>query len=172
LTQRLKKGIVLQMQKKLRVGWFTFSCSEDSTILLTEIMNDHYLEWKKLIDFRTIGVLQKRDDHADFDVVFIEGAITSDTQAEKLKDIRSRAKKLIAVGACAVIGMPSAQRNNFDPAKKKEIEPILMRFKYAPMVRRVSDVVKVDAVVPGCPMDETTFLKIVTSALKEFGIIE
>ena len=37
--------------KKLKVGWFTFTCSEDSTIMFTELMNEHYEEWFRLIDF-------------------------------------------------------------------------------------------------------------------------
>ena len=43
----------------------------------------------------------------EFDIAFIEGAIASDQQAEQLHKIRSLAKKLVAVGACAVVGMPA-----------------------------------------------------------------
>jgi hypothetical protein len=28
---------------RLVVGWFSFTCCEDSTILLTELLNDHLL---------------------------------------------------------------------------------------------------------------------------------
>ena len=45
-------------QKKLRVGWFTFSCCEDSTVIFTELMNERWQTWKKLIDFRHARVLQ------------------------------------------------------------------------------------------------------------------
>ena len=31
---------------KLVVGWFSFTCCEDSTILFTELLNDHLDEWK------------------------------------------------------------------------------------------------------------------------------
>ena len=37
--------------KKLRVGWFSFSCCEDSTIIFTELLNDHWQEWKDKIEF-------------------------------------------------------------------------------------------------------------------------
>jgi hypothetical protein len=40
--------------KRLVVGWFSFTCCEDSTILFTELLNDHFDDWKKVIEFRGI----------------------------------------------------------------------------------------------------------------------
>lgn len=157
--------------KKLKIGWFSFSCCEDSTIIFTEILNDHYREWKNLIDFRSIAVMQKRENLEDLDAAFVEGAITSERQEKKLKEIRNKAKKLVAIGACACIGMPSAQRNLFDEKINKEIENILIRFQYAKNVRKLSEIVAVDDQVPGCPMDEEEFLSVINKYLNEFGIV-
>ena len=74
-------------QKKLKVGWFTFTCCEDSTILMTELMNDHWQDWKKYIDFRHARVLKTKNVLDELDVAFVEGAIASEKQAEKLKEI-------------------------------------------------------------------------------------
>ncbi len=156
--------------KKLRVGWFTFSCCEDSTIIFTELLNEHWQEWKQLFDFRHARVLQTNNVLDDMDIAFVEGAIASAEQVAKLKQIRQLTKKLVAIGACACMGMPSAQRNQFDPERLKEIEPILTRFSYAPHVLKLRDVVAVDAAVPGCPMDEKKFLEVLNGLLKEFGV--
>ena len=160
------------MPNKLRIGWFSFSCCEDSTIIFTELLNDHYREWKKLIDFKSALVLQKREDLSELDVAFVEGAITSKKQENKLKKIRKLSNKLVAIGACACVGMPSSQRNLFDEKTRKEIENLLIRFQYADKVKKVSEVVIVDAQVPGCPMDEKIFLQIINKYLREFGVIE
>jgi sulfhydrogenase subunit delta len=144
--------------KKIKVGWFSFSCCEDSTVVFTDIMDEHWQEWKKIFDFRHVRVLKTKNKMDAFDVAFIEGAIAADDQEEKLKDIRSRAKILVAVGACACVGMPSAQRNTFNPEQQKEIQYLVDRFKMAPKVLKVSDVVKVDYEVPGCPMDPKDFV--------------
>ena len=154
------------------MGWFSFSCCEDSTIIFTEILNDHYLEWKKIIDFKAILPLQRREDLSELDVAFVEGAITSLEQEERLKKIRMATKKLIAVGACAVVGMPGGQRNLFPEKTKQEIGAFLLQFKYAERVRKLSDIITVDDVVPGCPMDEKKFLDIMNKYLIEFQIIE
>lgn len=158
------------MQKKLRVGWFSFSCCEDSTIILTELLNNYYLEWKDKLEFVSALVLQKRSTVENLDVAFVEGAITSKKQEEKLLQIRKESKKLVAIGACACIGMPSSQRNSFDEKTNEEIKNILIRFQYADKVRRLSEVVRVDDQVPGCPMDENIFLQVINKYLKEFNI--
>jgi coenzyme F420-reducing hydrogenase gamma subunit len=159
------------MAKKLSIGWFSFCCSEDSTILFTELLNDYYQKWKKIVDFKVILPMQRREELADLDVAFVEGAIASREQEEKLKKIRAVSKKLVAVGACAVVGLPSGQRNNFDTKTLDEINFILTRFNYNDKVKKISDFVTVDDIVPGCPMDESIFLQVINKYLREFGII-
>jgi sulfhydrogenase subunit delta len=154
-------------QEKLKIGWFSFSCCEDNTIVMTEIMNDHWEEWKKKFDFRHARVLKSKNVMDDFDIAFIEGAIASPEQEDKLKDIRKRSKKLVAIGACAVTGLPSGQRNLFTEAQKESIEFLVARFGALPKVQRVADVVGVDAEVPGCPMEPGNFLKVLGGLAEE-----
>jgi len=160
------------VQKKLRVGWFTFTCCEDSTVIFTELLNDHWREWKKLIDFRHARVLKSQNVLDELDVAFVEGALSSQAHIDKLKEIRQKSKKIVAVGSCAVVGLPSAQRNTFGPEDIEAIrEPYLEKFKYLPKVLKLAEVVKIDAQLPGCPMDPKQFLKLVDEVLKEFKII-
>ena len=147
---------------KLIAGWFTFTCCEDSTILFTEILNSHWQEWTKAIDFKYAKTLRNSKGIGPMDIAFVEGAISSDTQAEKLKKIRGLAKTLVAIGACAVTGQPSAQRNQFTKEQLETIKPILERFSYNDKVQRLNEVVKVDFSVPGCPMDETKFIELIS----------
>lgn len=158
--------------KKLKVGWFSFSCSEDSTIIFTELLNDNYQKWKKLIDFKSILVMQKKEDFSEFDVAFVEGAITSKSQEEKLLKIRKNTRKLVAVGSCACMGLPSTQRNQFEANIQEEIGPFLLRLNYADKVKILREIVTVDDQVPGCPMNEKIFLDILDKYLKEFGIFD
>ena len=151
---------------KLKIGWFSFSCSEDSTIVFTELMNERWQEWKKIFDFRHARVLQSKNVLDELDIAFVEGAIASEKQAKQLKEIREKSKKLVAIGACAVQGMPAGQRNFFNENQKKEIEALIARFSALPKVLKVSDVVKVDAEVPGCPMDPNEFLKVLEDLRK------
>lgn len=158
-------------QKKLRIGWFTFTCCEDSTVIFTEIMNDHFEEWRKVLDIRHARVLQSKNTLDQMDVAFVEGAIESEKDEEKLREIRGLATKLVAIGSCAVTGMPSAQRNAFPPEVKEKIAFLLERFKFADKVKRLDEIVTVDAVVPGCPMTEAGFMKVLGDALEKFEVV-
>ena len=152
---------------KIKIGWFSFSCCEDNTIVMTEVMNDHWQEWKKIFDFRHVRVLKSKNIYDEFDIAFIEGAIASDEQETQLKDIRSRSKKLVAVGACAVVGLPAGQRNSFTEEQNASIQFLVDRFKALPKVLRVKDVVEVDAEIPGCPRDPNTFLNTVNTLVSK-----
>lgn len=158
-------------KKKLKIGWFTFTCCEDSTIIFTELLNDHWGKWKNLLDFKYIKILKTHNVLDDLDVAFVEGAISSKTQEKRLKEIRENCKKLVAIGACAVTSMPSAHRNEFPKEIRQEIEFLLKRFNYGKKVKKLSDVVKVDEKVNGCPMNEKIFLSVLDKLLKEFKII-
>lgn len=157
-------------EKKLRIGWFSFSCCEDSTIIFTELLNDYYDKLKNVISISYARVLRKNNDMNNLDIAFVEGAISNDNAAEELKKIRENSKKLIAVGACAITGMPSGQRNMFDERSKREIEPAIEAFELRKNVVPLHELVTVDDNVPGCPMTEAGFLNVLNKYLKEFGI--
>ena len=151
------------------MGWFSFTCCEDSTMIWIEMMNQRFFEWKNLIDIRHARVLKKHNKMRGLDVAFVEGAITNEKDAKELMKIRKNAKRLVAIGACAVIGMPAGQRNSFDDPLKEEIAFLLKRFKQADKVKMIKEIVTVDDEVPGCPMEEDVFLRVLGKYLKEFG---
>lgn len=155
------------LTKKIKIGWFSFSCCEDNTIVMTEVMNDHWQEWKEIFDFRHVRVLKSNNIFDEFDIAFIEGAIASPEHEKYLIEIRNISKKLVAVGACAVVGLPAGQRNNFTIEQKASIQFLLDRFGAMPSVKKVSDVVKVDVEIPGCPIDPNNFLNEVNKLVVE-----
>lgn len=157
-------------KKKLVIGWFTFTCSEDSSIMLLELMNDKFFEWKEQLEFKHCKVLKTKNEWGDMDVAFIEGAISSDKEARMAAKIRLLAKKVVAIGSCAVTGMPSAQRNQFGPGLRKEIAPFIEKYGIWEKVRSLKEVIPVDDDVPGCPMTEKGFAIILEKYLKEFGV--
>jgi len=159
------------MAKKLRIGWFSFTCCEDSTMIWIELMNDNFFKWKELLDIRYSRALKRNNQIKDLDVAFVEGAITTEKDAKRLVMIRNNSKKLVAIGACATAGMPAAQRNTFDDETKKEIDFLVKRFKQTDKVRAIKEIVAVDDQVQGCPMAEEAFLSVLDKYLKEFGVI-
>jgi len=155
---------------KLNIGWYSFACCEDSTIMFAELLNDYFFEFKSHFNFVDAPVLNsKRDRNIPLDIVFIEGASNCDEHTETIRKLRDRSKKVVAIGSCACTGMPSAYRNNFSPEQTAEIKFILDKFNYSDKVIKVSDIIPVDAQVMGCPMDLDAFMQAVNGLLTEFG---
>jgi len=152
---------------KVKIGWFSFSCCEDNSIVMTEVLNDHWQEWKKIFDFRHVRIFKSNNIFDEFDIAFIEGAVASLEQENKIKEIRKISKKVVAVGSCAVSGLPASQRDTFTPEQKENIDFLIKRFNALPEVKKVSDVVKVDVEIPGCPMSPDVFLQKVNALVDE-----
>jgi coenzyme F420-reducing hydrogenase gamma subunit len=163
--------ITVVADKKLIVGWFSFTCCEDSTILLTELLNQHLDDWKKLVEFRYLRQLKSINTIKDLDVAFIEGAVSSEKQAAEVKNIRDNAKYVVAVGACACTGLPSCSRNSFTPDMITErIQWYMKNFDYSRKVQKLDEIIKVDDQVNGCPMNVPVFMETLTKYLKLFNI--
>jgi coenzyme F420-reducing hydrogenase gamma subunit len=157
--------------KKLVIGWFSFTCCEDSTILFTELLNKYFDEWRKVIEFRHLKVLKTKNELKDLDVAFIEGAVSSESQAKEVKKIRANAKYVVAIGSCACTGMPSSSRNKFVSKEISDrIRWYLSNFDYSEKVIKLEDVITVDDKVNGCPMIALMFIKTVNKYLDLFGI--
>ena len=153
--------------EKIKIGWFSFSCCEDNTVVMTEVMNDHWQEWKKNFDFRHMRILKSKNIFDELDIAFIEGAVASPEQEKQIQEIRNISKKVVAVGSCAVIGLPAGQRNTFTEEQHANIDFLIMRFGASPKVKKISEVVKVDVEIPGCPMSPEIFLEKVNNLVKE-----
>ena len=88
-----------------------------------------------------------------YDVLFVEGSISDPEQRERIHDLRARTRMLVVIGACATAGGIQAMRNwgeVEDWASSVYPDPSLLRV--LDRVTPVSDHVKVDAELRGCPV--------------------
>ena len=153
------------------MGWFSFTCCEDSTILLTELLNDHLEDWVRVVEFRHMKALKTNNSMDGLDVAFVEGAISSDSQAAELREIRRNAEQVVAIGACACTGKPSTSRNQFVSEQIDErIRWYMEHFDYSRDVVSIDEVVRVDDMVRGCPMNAGSFLKTLQKYLELYEV--
>jgi sulfhydrogenase subunit delta len=157
---------------KARVGWFSFTCCEDSTMIFLEVLNDKYWRFGELMEFKYFKALKESHEIPEMDLAFVEGAVSTQKEEDKVKKIREKSKKVIAIGACACTGMPSAQRNSFDQKTKEEVQFIVSRFNLKDKVLSLKEVIPIDYEVPGCPMDEGKFLQVTEAALRDLGFLK
>jgi len=151
---------------KPRVAVFDFACCEGCQL---QIIN---LEENILDLIGAVDVVEWREGISDqsdeYDIAIIEGSITRTQDAERLLDIRSKAKVLIALGACATIGGINKLKNNFDLDEVKKCvykNNASMSHLDTEFTKAVDEVVKVDCKIHGCPIDKDEFTSIILSLL-------
>jgi coenzyme F420-reducing hydrogenase gamma subunit len=99
------------------------------------------------------------DEKEEYDVVFIEGSITSESEVKKLVELRSKSKVLVALGSCSFLGGV--------PALMKDLkEGVAKNLTNAPIGKLVNVVpigkyVKVDYWLRGCPINNVEFLTLI-----------
>ena len=144
-------GIPLE---KPKVGIFGFTGCEGCQLQIAnkeETLGD-LLNSIEVMNFRLIS----SDKHDDYDIAFVEGSITTEKDAEKLRVIRAQAKILIAMGACACLGGVHNLKMRFPLAETMETVYSGHQVDTGP-VRKLSDIVDVDIELPGCPISKPEF---------------
>ncbi len=149
---------------KPKIAFFDFTSCEGCQLTVVDSLQTHLdlLDAVEIVQFRE-AMSERGDDYA---VAFVEGSITRESDEVRVKEIRERAAVLVALGACAHIGGVNAIKNlaPLDEVRKYVYgERAEWYATYA--ARPLSAVVKVDAFIPGCPIDRAEFIRVVNALL-------
>ncbi len=151
---------------KPKVAIFDFACCEGCQL---QIVN---LEEEILDLLGGIEIVEWREAMSEkshvYDIAIVEGSITRTEDEERLKVIRSRAKILIAIGACATTGGVNKLKNNFELEDVKKY--VYGKDANKPhldtaMTKAAHEVVEVDYKIHGCPMHRKEFVHVLKSLL-------
>lgn len=178
-------------RRRPRVGIFGLSgCWGEQIVMLN--CEDELLSLAgevELVDF--LGASSVNDTTGPLDFAFVEGAVGSAREEAALRRIRDRAAFLVACGSCACYGGIAAAWNNESSPEGLDygsavvdstgvVQPFRAanRTQAAAEVygaaasgydlhphRPLGDVVRVDASIPGCPMEKEEFLQAVACLL-------
>ena len=128
-------------------------------------MDERILDIIDLVDLRATPITDlKHPDKDGVDVGVLEGGINNSANLAVAKMMRERCKILVALGDCAVFGGVPAMRNFFDldetvryvytqtaSMDKDAIVPKDPELATPQRVQALSEVIKIDLFVPGCP---------------------
>jgi coenzyme F420-reducing hydrogenase gamma subunit len=151
---------------KPRIAIFDFACCEGCQLQIVNLEEEilDLLGGADVVEWRE--AMSEQSD--TYDIAIIEGSITRPQDEAKMKEIRSRAKIVIALGACATIGGINKLKNNFtiEDVKKTVYGADADKPHLATdTVKAIDEVVKVDFHIHGCPIDRKEFTYIVRSLL-------
>lgn len=151
-------------KKKPVLGIVSFTC--DQGCQFTILFIENLFKILSNFDVQYFHLLKEKNKKAKFDIMFVEGAITTKKEAAKLKKIRKDSKVLVALGACACHGGVPAMRNFIE---NKELEKYVynqMMLKDSIPAAGIGEYVKVDYYMYGCPIIKEEFINFLNQFLK------
>ena len=142
---------------KLKVG--VYGLTGCAGCQLSMVFNeDELIDLFTVLDIKAFPFFKGQNIDEEFDIAFVEGLVASNGDIEMLKKIRSKAKKIVALGSCAHSGCIPAYRNF---TNKENYEHLLYTKN-----NDISDVkptpidahVEIDYIIPGCPPNRKQIL--------------
>lgn len=152
------------MAQKPRIAFFDFAGCEGDQLQVANLEEKllDILSHVEVASFREVAT-----GHSDdYDIAFVEGSITTPKDQDRLRDIRAKAKVLVALGACATIGGVNCLKNFVEQDVCRDYVYGRNARWYATFAAMpLSSVVTVDLEIHGCPIDRGEFARMVKELL-------
>ncbi len=146
---------------KPKVAFFEFADCEGCQLCAIDLTPEQLLDLIAVVDiveFRE-AMSEKSDS---YDIAIVEGSITRDSDIPRLKKIRETANIVVALGACAAISGINALKNfQTKEEYQKAVYPDEPNKYETTTAKSIGEIIRVDAVIPGCPIDTDEFLRVI-----------
>ena len=143
-----------------RIGVVKLASCDGCQLTLLDL-EDELLAIAEKVDIVEFAEATSRRSSGPFDVLFVEGSVSTEEQAEEIARLRAVTRQLVTIGACATAGGIQALRNWMDhEAVRLAVYPQPAFVDSLAFSRPVADFVAVDAELRGCPIS--------TAQLREF----
>lgn len=150
----------------MKIGILSLTSCEGCCFALLD-QSQQYLDLVKSLDMTFFRLWKDEVDLSllKFDAVFVEGSPVTARNIKQLKIARKNSKLLASLGTCAHLGGIYHLKNYYD--KEKLIKQVYTETKGIenPYVYPVSYYVKVDFVVPTCPISADEFFRMINEVM-------
>ncbi len=149
---------------KPKIAFFDFTCCEGCQLTVVDSLQTYpeLLDAVEIVQFRE-AMTEKGED---YQIAFIEGSCSRQSDEERLKKIRQQAAVVVALGACAHLSGVNAL---------KSLHPLdeVRQYVYGDRaswydtydVRPIETVIPINFFIPGCPIDRDEFINFVKALL-------
>ena len=131
-------------------------CEDELLTLAGEVRIAHFLEASSAVA------------PGPYDLSLVEGSITTEHDAERIREVRRLSRRLVTIGACATAGGIQALRNFADVAEFTSV--VYARPDYIATLATstaVAEHVPVDFELRGCPIDRGQLLEVLSAFLAD-----
>jgi coenzyme F420-reducing hydrogenase gamma subunit len=149
---------------KPRIAIFSLTSCEGCSLAILELEDQllDVLGAVEIVNFRE-GMTERS---WDIDIGFVDGAVSTPDDVKEIEHLRESCRVLVAIGACACLGGLNTLKNHQDEAdyRRYVYGDSADKFPTIP-AQPISAYVKVDYELPGCPMNNQEFLRLVKCVL-------
>jgi coenzyme F420-reducing hydrogenase gamma subunit len=150
---------------KPRIGVFKFASCDGCQLQFLNL-EDELLALAAEVDFAYFPEANSRMAPGPYDVAFIEGSITTPEDARRIVRVREESRFLVTIGACATAGGIQALRNWADVEDyRRVVYPSPEFISTLTTSTPISEHVRVDFEVWGCPVNKHQLLGVMRSLL-------
>ena len=130
-------------------------------------MEDEILDLAQAIDIAYFLEATSATRPGPYDISLVEGSVTTEHEVERIKQIRRDSSLLVAIGTCATAGGIQALRNVADADSYANIVyPRPEYLSYLKEASPISDYVRVDLELWGCPINKYQLLEVIAALLQ------
>jgi len=118
------------------------------------------------VDVAYFPEVRSRELRGPYDIAFVEGSISTPEDARRIVTVREQSRYLVTIGACATAGGIQALRNWADAEDyKRAAYPNPDLVATLPTSTPISEHVRVDFEIWGCPVDTRQLLAVVRAVI-------
>ena len=148
---------------RLTVGIVKFASCDGCQLSLLDL-EDELLDIVGKFDIVEFPEASTSRSPGPYDVLLVEGAISTEDQLREITELRAKAKTLVTIGACANYGGIQALRNWMDhDAVRAAVYPHPEYIDSLATATPVREHVKVDAELRGCPINQDQLRELLAS---------
>jgi len=152
---------------KPRVAVFKFASCDGCQLQFLNA-EDELLKLAGQVDFAFFLEARSRALEGPYDIAFVEGSIATPDDARRIIRVREQSRYLITIGACATSGGIQALRNWADVEEyRRAVYPSPEFISTLSTSTPISEHVRVDFEIWGCPVDKNQLLAVVRSLLSK-----
>jgi coenzyme F420-reducing hydrogenase gamma subunit len=154
------------VRTKPRVAVFKLSSCDGCQLQLLDA-EEALLDLAGAVDVVYFREATSHQEPGPYDVTLVEGSVSTPAQIEEIRSIRDRSKLLVTIGACATAGGIQALRN-FEQEGRfvRMVYPTPEYVSHLATSTPISDHVKVDLEIWGCPVDRGQLLGAISSLVR------
>jgi len=155
--------MAIDLGRRPRVGVVKLASCDGCQLTLLDL-EDELLPITERFELVEFPEATSRRSDGPYDVLLVEGSVSTPEQLEEIVHLRSRTTTLVTIGACATAGGIQALRNWADePAWRASVYPSPDEIRSLATATPISEHVQVDAELRGCPIAPGQLLELLTA---------